>query len=110
MSGARRSRVPGRRGVATAQGLYCLGTGTWPLLSIGSFERATGPKTDRWLVRMVGILAAVIGAALLRDGASRGPSIAGRGPGWAVVPGPERDPEMELQAPAERERPILDVP
>jgi hypothetical protein len=30
-----------------------------------SFERVTAPKTDKWLVHMVGLLAATIGAALL---------------------------------------------
>ncbi|HUR94034.1 MAG TPA: hypothetical protein VMY76_05595 [Gemmatimonadales bacterium] len=30
-----------------------------------SFEAITGPKVDDWLVRMVGLLATVIGATLL---------------------------------------------
>jgi hypothetical protein len=30
-----------------------------------SFERITGPKTDDWLVHMVGVLAALIGTTLL---------------------------------------------
>ena len=30
-----------------------------------SFERVTGPKTDTWLVRTVGVLVAVIGGALV---------------------------------------------
>jgi hypothetical protein len=42
---------------------YCL-TGIWPLLHLASFEAVTGPKTDDWLVKMVGLLAAVIGATL----------------------------------------------
>ena len=29
-----------------------------------SFEAITGPKTDRWLVRMVGLLAGAIGASI----------------------------------------------
>jgi hypothetical protein len=37
----------------------------WPLVHLPSFERVTGPKTDRWLVRTVGALTAVVGAALL---------------------------------------------
>jgi hypothetical protein len=28
------------------QGLYYGMTGRWPLLSLGTFERVTGPKTD----------------------------------------------------------------
>jgi hypothetical protein len=44
-------------------GYYCL-TGIWPVLHMASFEAVTGPKTDDWLVKMVGLLAAVIGATL----------------------------------------------
>jgi hypothetical protein len=47
------------------QGVYYLVTGLWPLFHISSFEAVTGPKTDDWLVQTVGVLAAVIGAALL---------------------------------------------
>jgi hypothetical protein len=36
----------------------------WPLLHMASFEAVTGPKVDDWLVKMVGLLAAVIGATL----------------------------------------------
>lgn len=57
--------------LATVHGVYYLLTGLWPLLSMRTFEWVTGPKTDRWLVRMVGLLAAVIGASLLaRRGSS----------------------------------------
>jgi energy-converting hydrogenase Eha subunit E len=48
-----------------AQGVYYLLTGIWPLVSMSTFEAVSGPKTDDWLVRMVGLLAAVIGATLL---------------------------------------------
>jgi hypothetical protein len=48
-----------------AQGGYFLLTGLWPLFSIDSFQAVTGPKTDLWLVRTVGLLVAVIGAVLL---------------------------------------------
>ncbi|MBV8580277.1 MAG: hypothetical protein JOZ86_06540, partial [Candidatus Eremiobacteraeota bacterium] len=37
---------------------YYLATGLWPLLDMRSFELVTGRKTDRWLVKMVGALAA----------------------------------------------------
>jgi hypothetical protein len=47
------------------QGVYYLVTGLWPLFHISSFEAVTGPKTDDWLVQTVGVLAAVIGAALI---------------------------------------------
>jgi energy-converting hydrogenase Eha subunit E len=51
--------------VLGTQGAYYLLTGLWPLVHMASFEAVTGPKTDDWLVRMVGLLAATIGAALV---------------------------------------------
>ena len=56
------------RVVATAQGGYFTVTGVWPLLSRGSFEAVTGPKTDWWLVQTVGVLVTTAGAALLGAG------------------------------------------
>ena len=53
------------------QGGYYLLTGLWPLVHMESFERVTGRKTDKWLVRTVGLLAAAIGTGLLQAG-SRG--------------------------------------
>ena len=47
------------------QGTFYVLTGAWPLLAMWSFELVTGPKTDDWLVRMVGLLAASIGLTLL---------------------------------------------
>jgi hypothetical protein len=43
-------------------------TGIWPLVSIDTFQRVTGPKVDLWLVKTVGVLVAVIGAALILAG------------------------------------------
>jgi hypothetical protein len=57
--------MSGFRALARAQGLYYLATGLWPLLHMPSFEAVTGPKTDKWLVRAVGVLVAAEGAALL---------------------------------------------
>lgn len=54
------------RPLATAHGLYYLLTGLWPLVSIDGFQAVTGDKTDLWLVKTVGLLIAVIGAAILR--------------------------------------------
>jgi energy-converting hydrogenase Eha subunit E len=51
--------------VVRIQGTYYLLTGLWPLVHMTSFEAVTGPKTDDWLVHMVGLLAATIGAALV---------------------------------------------
>jgi hypothetical protein len=59
-----RAANPYRR-VATAQGLYFLVTGIWPLIHIDSFQAVTGPKFDLWLVYTVGVLVAVIGLTLL---------------------------------------------
>lgn len=48
-----------------SQGLYYVLTGLWPLFHLASFMAVTGPKTDTWLVKMVGLLAASIGIYLL---------------------------------------------
>ena len=53
-----------RRRALAALAAYYLVSGTWPLVSMRSFEALTGPKTDRWLVKMVGALAVANGAAL----------------------------------------------
>jgi hypothetical protein len=57
--------------LATGQGLYYLVTGVWPLLSMRSFEAVTGAKTDRWLVKTVGVLVGVIGGVLMLSGRRR---------------------------------------
>lgn len=59
------------RRVALAQSAYYLTTGVWPLVSMKTFEAVTGPKTERWLVQTVGLLAASTGAGLAY-GAHRG--------------------------------------
>ena len=46
------------------QGVYFLLTGIWPLISMRTFEAVTGAKVDRWLVKTVGVLVAVMGASL----------------------------------------------
>jgi hypothetical protein len=56
------------------QGMYFLATGVWPLVSIGTFEMVTGPKTDDWLVKTVGVLIIVTSAVLLRAALSGKPS------------------------------------
>jgi len=57
--------------LAVIQGVFYLATGIWPLLDIVSFQLVTGPKTDLWLVRTVGVLVTVIGAVLLLAGRRR---------------------------------------
>lgn len=47
------------------QGLYYAVTGLWTVLHLRSFMRVTGFKTDRWLVKTVGLLIAAIGLSLL---------------------------------------------
>jgi hypothetical protein len=37
-------------------GIFYLLTGVWPLVHINSFMAVTGPKTDIWLVKTVGLL------------------------------------------------------
>lgn len=71
--------------VALAQGVYYIVTCLWSLLSIDTFQRATGPKTDLWLVKTVGALVGVIGAVLIA-GMARS-NTAGRA---AAPPGPAR--------------------
>ena len=51
--------------VALIQGIYFLVTGIWPLISMRTFLAITGPKTDLWLVKTVGLILAVIGAVLI---------------------------------------------
>lgn len=40
----------------------------WPLIHIRSFLFVTGPKTDLWLVKTVGVTITVIGAGLIHAG------------------------------------------
>lgn len=56
---------------AVAQGAYYVATGVWPLVSMRSFLKVTGPKTDLWLVKTVGGLVGVIGGVLLVAGLRR---------------------------------------
>ena len=51
--------------VALIQSIYFLVFGLWPILNMRSFLILTGPKTDLWLVKTVGIILAVIGVVLI---------------------------------------------
>ena len=51
--------------LAVLQGTYFVVTGAWPLASMATFERVTGPKSDDWLVKTVGALIIVIGGTLV---------------------------------------------
>lgn len=61
----------GWRGLLIAQGTYFLVSGVWPLVWMDGFLAVTGPKNDLWLVRTVGLLAAVIGLVLVTAGLRR---------------------------------------
>ena len=63
--------------VLRLQGVYYIITGLWPVVNIYSFELISGPKTDDWLVKMVGLLAASIGLALLVAARRARPSVEG---------------------------------
>ena len=54
--------------VFLGQGLYYFITGLWALLSMRTFEKVTGPKTDHWLVKTIGLMLVVIGLALITGG------------------------------------------
>jgi hypothetical protein len=49
----------------TIQGWYYVLTGTWPLIHMKSLESITGPKTDHWLVKTVGLLIVCSGTVFL---------------------------------------------
>lgn len=59
------------RKLAFIQGAFYVATGVWPLVDITSFQLVTGPKTDLWLVKTVGVLISVIGIVLLAGARTR---------------------------------------
>jgi hypothetical protein len=78
------------RRLALAQGLFYVATGVWPLVDIDSFQRVTGPKTDLWLVKTVGVLITVIGGTLLaaaarEEGDGREAALLGAGSALALA-------------------------
>jgi hypothetical protein len=58
------------------QGVFYMTTGLWPIVHLRSFERVTGPKYDKWLVRTMGGLITAVGAALIIGSFERRPSSA----------------------------------
>jgi hypothetical protein len=58
----------GLKWIMISQGAFYLSSGVWPLISMRTFERVTGPKTDKWLVKTVGVLVSVIGGTLVVSG------------------------------------------
>ncbi|MET9958280.1 hypothetical protein ABZ128_04210 [Streptomyces sp. NPDC006326] len=73
--------------IARAQGLFNLAGGLWPLVSLRTFERIYGPKTDGWLQKTSGALLASAGITmLLADAGTEGVRHARRtGIGTAVT-------------------------
>jgi hypothetical protein len=73
--------------LAWTQSAFYLATGLWPVASLRTFEAVTGPKTDGWLVRTVGGLITVAGAALGSAAATRRvtPEVALVGAGCAAT-------------------------
>jgi len=61
--------------LALVQGFYFLLTGVWPIVSIRTFMMVTGPKTDIWLVKTVGVLITVIGSVLVLAGSRNSVSL-----------------------------------
>jgi hypothetical protein len=51
--------------MAVGHGIALIGLGAWPVVSMRTFERVTGPKHDDWLVRTVGGLCIAIGTGLV---------------------------------------------
>ncbi len=64
-------KKPERDALLAIQGGYYVLTGLWSLLSIGTFQRVTGPKTDTWLVKTVGSLVLVAGLVMAATGLRR---------------------------------------
>ena len=50
--------------VAWIYAVYFMLTGIWPVVHIRSFMAVTGPKTDLWLVRTVGLLITAVGLCI----------------------------------------------
>lgn len=61
-------RLPAAR-LALAHGAYLLLTGAWPLVSLRTFAKVTGPKPEGWLTKGVGACLANMGGALVAAGA-----------------------------------------
>lgn len=60
-----------RTHVAAAQGALFLASGLWPVVHLKSFEAATGPKREGWLVKALGLVLASVGAGLVLAAARR---------------------------------------
>lgn len=57
--------------ISSIQGLYYFVTGLWPIVYMDGFLAFTGPKTDLWLVRTMGLMLIVSGIVLMLAAAHR---------------------------------------
>lgn len=57
-----------------SQGIFYVVTGLWPIIHLRSFEKVTGPKVDKWLVRTFGGLVAAVGVTLIAGAFEKRPS------------------------------------
>ncbi|HLL24652.1 MAG TPA: hypothetical protein VK427_21115 [Kofleriaceae bacterium] len=57
-----------------SQGIFYVATGLWPIIHLRSFEKVTGPKVDKWLVRTFGGLVAAVGVTLISGAFEKRPS------------------------------------
>lgn len=55
------------------QAVYYLVTAMWALVSIRTFQKVTGPKTDIWLVKTVSVLIGAVGVVLAYAGSRKEP-------------------------------------
>ena len=60
-----------RERLAITQGIFFAASGLWPIVSLRTFEKVTGPKPEGWLVQTVGGLITVVGATLVAAGSRR---------------------------------------
>ena len=74
LRGTARRATSRRTTILRAQGAYYVVSGLWAVVDRRGFETVTGRKTDYWLVRTVGLLAAAIGASLLTGARAARPS------------------------------------
>ncbi|MFJ8668884.1 hypothetical protein [Streptomyces sp. NPDC093600] len=68
--GSRGSSLVRPVAVARAQGVFNIVGGLWPVVSLRTFERVYGAKTDKWLQRTSGALLATAGYSMLRAGST----------------------------------------
>ena len=54
--------------LAWVQAGYFVVTGVWPIVHMRSFLAVTGPKTDLWLVKTIGVLVTVAPPPPLTNG------------------------------------------